>query len=122
MKLTPHGKNLWQITRFGAFNNYLVQEADGLTLIDTNLGGSQKAILAAAQTIGLPITRITLTHAHGDHVGSLDEMAALLPEAEVAFAHARPNFYRATSPCARMNRRPNCAAVLWSGTRRRPDC
>jgi glyoxylase-like metal-dependent hydrolase (beta-lactamase superfamily II) len=94
MKLTPHGKNLWQITRFGAFNNYLVQEADGLTLIDTNLGGSQKAILAAEQTIGLPITRITLTHAHGDHVGSLDEMAALLPEAEVAFAPRTAEFLK----------------------------
>lgn len=92
MKLIQHGKNLWQITRFAVINNYLVREADGLTLIDTNIGGSQKAILAAAEIIGLPITRITLTHAHGDHVGSLDEIAALLPETEVAFAPRTAEF------------------------------
>ncbi len=92
MKLTQHGQNVWQVTRFAFFNNYLVQEADGLTLIDTNMGGSQKDILAAAELIGLPITRITLTHAHGDHVGSLDEVAALLPEAEVAFTQRTAEF------------------------------
>lgn len=92
MKLTRHGQNLWQVTRFAFFNNYLLREADGLTLIDTNMVGSQKDILAAAKTIGLPITRITLTHAHGDHVGSLDEVAALLPEAEVAFTPRTAEF------------------------------
>lgn len=83
MKLTQHGENLWQLTRLGAFNCYLVRADDGLTLIDTNLGGTEKDIMHAAQTIGLPITRIALTHAHGDHVGSLDAIAAQLPQAEV---------------------------------------
>jgi glyoxylase-like metal-dependent hydrolase (beta-lactamase superfamily II) len=92
MKLTQHGQNLWQVTRFAFFNAYLVREADGLTLIDTNMSGSQKTILAAAETIGLPITRITLTHAHGDHVGSLDEVVALLPDAEVAFTSRTAEF------------------------------
>lgn len=92
MKISQHGQNLWQVTRFAFFNNYLVREADGLTLIDTNMGGSQKAILAAAESIGLPITRIALTHAHGDHVGSLDEVAAQLPEAEVAFTQRTAEF------------------------------
>lgn len=92
MKLTRHGQNLWQLTRLSAFNNYLVQEENGLTLIDTNMGGSLKGILAAAQTIGLPITRITLTHAHGDHVGSLDEAAAQLPDAEVTFSQRTAEF------------------------------
>lgn len=92
MKLTQHGKNLWQVTRFAFFNNYLVREADGLTLIDANMNGSQKAILAAAESIGLPITRITLTHAHSDHVGSLDKLAALLPDVEVAFTPRTAEF------------------------------
>jgi glyoxylase-like metal-dependent hydrolase (beta-lactamase superfamily II) len=92
MKLTQHGKNLWQITRFAAFNNYLVREEDGLTLIDTNMGGSQKAIMAAAEAIGLPITRITLTHAHGDHVGSLDKVSALLPGVQVAYTPRTAEF------------------------------
>ncbi len=92
MRLTRHGQYLWQVTRLTFFNNYLVQEADGLTLIDTNMSGSQQAILEAAKTIALPITRISLTHAHADHVGSLDEVARLLPEAEIAFAPRTAEF------------------------------
>ena len=72
-----------RITQFGAVNAYLVQEDDGLTLIDALLPGGQKKILAAVETIGAPIVRIALTHAHGDHIGSLDKLAAALPGAEV---------------------------------------
>lgn len=85
MKITQHGRNLWQLTRLFAFNCYLVREAGGLTLVDTGLEGSAGDILKAASSIGLPITRITLTHAHGDHVGSLDEVAQRLPGVEVRF-------------------------------------
>jgi len=92
VKLTLHGQFLWKLTRFTAFNCFLVSEGDGLTLIDTNMSGSQDGILQAAQTIGLPITRITLTHAHGDHAGSLDEVAALLPDAEVTFSSRTAEF------------------------------
>lgn len=92
MKLTQHGQYLWQVTRFTAFNCYLVHEGEELTLIDTNMDGSQKGILQAAQTIGLPITRITLTHAHGDHAGSLDKVAEYLPEAAVAFSPRTAEF------------------------------
>ncbi|HEY2637784.1 MAG TPA: MBL fold metallo-hydrolase [Solirubrobacteraceae bacterium] len=72
-----------RISRFGFVNAYLVREDDGLTLIDTMIPGSSKAILAAAQDLGAPIVRIALTHAHGDHIGSLDALAAQLPDAEV---------------------------------------
>jgi glyoxylase-like metal-dependent hydrolase (beta-lactamase superfamily II) len=68
-----------QFTRMGWVNAYLVQEDDGITLIDTTIGGSTKRILAAAKQLGAPIVRIVLTHAHRDHVGSLDA----LPDAEV---------------------------------------
>jgi glyoxylase-like metal-dependent hydrolase (beta-lactamase superfamily II) len=44
---------------------------------------SEKQILAAAAKLGAPIVRIALTHAHGDHIGSLDALAAALPDAEV---------------------------------------
>jgi glyoxylase-like metal-dependent hydrolase (beta-lactamase superfamily II) len=72
-----------RITQFGAVNAYLVQEDDGLTLVDTLMPGGQKKLLAAAATIGAPIVRIALTHAHGDHIGSLDKLAAALPGVEV---------------------------------------
>jgi glyoxylase-like metal-dependent hydrolase (beta-lactamase superfamily II) len=72
-----------RISRFGLVNAFLVQEDDGLTLIDTAIGGSAKPILAQAEKLGAPIVRILLTHAHSDHIGSLDALAAKLPEAEV---------------------------------------
>lgn len=85
MKITAVSDNLIQLTRLGAFNCYLVREADGFTLVDTGLAGSANGILAAAQQLGQPIRRIVLTHAHGDHVGSLDVLANKLPEVELIF-------------------------------------
>jgi len=73
-----------RVSRFGLVNAYLVREDDGITVIDTMLPGSHKAILAAAEAFaGGPIMRIALTHAHGDHVGALDKLAQALPDAEV---------------------------------------
>lgn len=86
MRQTAHGEHLIQLTRFPHFfpiNVYLVREADGFTLIDTNMAGATAAILAAARDAGAPIRRIVLSHAHSDHVGSLDALHAALPEAEV---------------------------------------
>jgi glyoxylase-like metal-dependent hydrolase (beta-lactamase superfamily II) len=75
--------NLTRISRFGFVNAYLVPEDDGLTLVDTLLPRSAKAILRGAGELGAPIVRIALTHAHGDHIGSLDELAAALGGVEV---------------------------------------
>jgi glyoxylase-like metal-dependent hydrolase (beta-lactamase superfamily II) len=72
-----------RITRQGWVNCYLVDDDDGLTLVDTTIGGSADRIVAAAEQLGKPIVRIALTHAHGDHIGSLDALAARLPDAEV---------------------------------------
>jgi glyoxylase-like metal-dependent hydrolase (beta-lactamase superfamily II) len=73
-----------RISRLGFVNSYLVEEDDGLTVVDTMLPGSAKKILAAADEADRPIVRILLTHAHGDHIGSLDALAERLPEAEVS--------------------------------------
>ncbi len=72
-----------RISRFGFVNAFLVEEEDGLTLVDTAIPGSAKAIRAAAEALGRPIVRIALTHAHGDHIGSLDALAGGLPGVEV---------------------------------------
>lgn len=66
----------------GIVNVFLVEEEDGLTVVDTALPGSAKAIVRGAGVIGTPIKRVLLTHAHDDHVGSLDKLIELL-EADV---------------------------------------
>jgi glyoxylase-like metal-dependent hydrolase (beta-lactamase superfamily II) len=86
LKITAHGKNLSQLTRLAFVNCYLVREEDGFTLVDTGLPGSAQQIIDAAQAQGAPIARIALTHAHGDHVGSLDALHHLLPQAEVVIS------------------------------------
>jgi len=48
-----------RLSRFGAVNAYLVEEDDGLTLVDTMIKGSQKPILAGAERLGRPIVRRT---------------------------------------------------------------
>ncbi len=75
--------DITRVTRFGIVNCYLVKEDDGFTLVDAMIPGSAKAIQAAAEKLGAPIVRIALTHAHGDHIGSLDALHAALPDAEV---------------------------------------
>jgi glyoxylase-like metal-dependent hydrolase (beta-lactamase superfamily II) len=62
--------NITQFTRFRFVNAYFVQEDDGVTLVDTTMNAAEKLIAAAPGTI----RRIALTHGHGDHVGSLDEL------------------------------------------------
>ena len=86
MRTTHHGMYLTQLTQFPRLfpiNCYLVREDDGLTLIDAGIAGNAPTIISAAQVLGLPIRRLVLTHAHGDHVGSLDALHGLLPDAEV---------------------------------------
>jgi glyoxylase-like metal-dependent hydrolase (beta-lactamase superfamily II) len=86
MRITQHGSYLVQLTRFPRLfpvNCYLVHEHDGFTLIDTAIANSTAAILGTARQLGQPIRRIVLTHAHSDHIGSLDALHQALPDTEV---------------------------------------
>lgn len=75
----------YQFTRLALFNCYLVRESDSFTLIDTTMAGGQRRIIDAAHRIAMePIARLLLTHAHGDHIGSLDALAVALGRAQVA--------------------------------------
>ncbi len=85
MRLIREG-TLYQLSflpRSFPVNCYLVEEDDGLTLIDAALPYSAKAILETARNIGKPIVRIVLTHAHDDHVGALDALKENLPDVPV---------------------------------------
>jgi len=98
MRIQTHGANLIQLSMaYFPCNCYLVREADGFTLVDTAIY-SAKGILAAAQysagQYGTAIKRITLTHDHSDHVGSLDALHELLPDAEVSISARDARFLR----------------------------
>jgi glyoxylase-like metal-dependent hydrolase (beta-lactamase superfamily II) len=92
MKVTAFSNNLSQLTRLIAFNCYLVREDDGFTLIDTNMGGQAQAIMQEASKLGFPIARILLTHAHVDHVGSLDALHQALPDVPVMISERDARF------------------------------
>ena len=83
MRITKETSTLFRLTRFSMFNCFLVREDDGFTLVDTNLPGSASGILRAAENLGTPIRRILLTHAHFDHVGSLDSVLQSTPGIEL---------------------------------------
>src|SRR6478672_7651221 len=75
-----------RIVKLGFVNCYLVDEDDGFTVVDTLLSKSADRILGRASELGKPIVRIALTHAHGDHIGSVDALAAQLPDAEIVIS------------------------------------
>ena len=74
-QITP---KLIQLTRLRFVNAFLVREDDGFTLVDTTVARSGDALIEAAEEAGAPIRRVAVTHGHGDHVGSLDELRARL--------------------------------------------
>ena len=78
--------NLIRLSRLGLVNAYLVREDDGFTVVDAMLPGSAKSIVREAERAGAPIARIVLTHAHGDHIGSLDDLAGMVAGAEVVIS------------------------------------
>lgn len=92
MRSVVYGTNLIRLTRWWAFNCYLVHESDGFTLVDTCLPGSAHGILDEAGKYGLSIVRIVLTHAHDDHVGSLDQLREALPNIDVAITAREARF------------------------------
>ena len=86
MRVTPFTDHHTQLTRLRFVNAYLVREDDGFTVVDTTLKSAGKDIIAAADG---RIRRVVLTHGHGDHAGSVDELrAALGSEVEYLIAEA----------------------------------
>jgi len=85
MEMTRNGA-IYQLAfmpKWFPMNCYLVEEDNELTLVDAAMPFAVKAILQAAESIGKPLTRIVLTHAHGDHIGALDGLKQALPQAKV---------------------------------------
>ncbi|WP_020670977.1 MBL fold metallo-hydrolase [Amycolatopsis nigrescens] len=65
------------LLRFEVGQAYLWQDQDSLTLIDTGTAGSGPAVLDAIGSLGrdpAELSRLVLTHFHGDHTGSAAEI------------------------------------------------
>ena len=72
---------------------YLIEDSDGLTIIDTSIGSAGKKILKRVARLGYQpsdIKRILITHAHPDHVGGLPLIHAESGAKVYTSAHEKP--------------------------------
>lgn len=81
MRLTKVSRHIWQVHlwRLTSVNVWLVESAQGLTLVDTGFSFMASDILRAAERTGAgPIARVLLTHGHPDHAGGVPLLARRL--------------------------------------------
>lgn len=74
-------------------NVYLLEDAQGLTLIDASIAPSGPKIVRQIEALGRPATdvkRILITHAHPDHVGSLPLLKRVTQAQVYASAAEKP--------------------------------
>ena len=89
MKITQLGSNLVQLTRYASvfpMNCYVVQEKDGLTLVDSTMSSPADDLAALIKQLGKELRRVALTHAHGDHVGGVAGLRQRFPGVEISIS------------------------------------
>src|SRR5574341_579263 len=74
-------------------NMFLIEDQDGLTLIDTSVASSVKGVLQDIGRLGRQPTdlkRVLITHAHPDHIGGLPELKRITGAEVIASELERP--------------------------------
>jgi glyoxylase-like metal-dependent hydrolase (beta-lactamase superfamily II) len=80
------GAVTWERVSLGFVSAYILARAGEAAIVDTGNPGSQSAIQEALQAAGLgweAVGHVILTHRHGDHVGSVNEVLDATNDAAV---------------------------------------
>ncbi|MFC0548900.1 MBL fold metallo-hydrolase [Kutzneria chonburiensis] len=82
MTIQSIADGVWQVATAHDTNAFLVEEDDGVTLVDVGWAAAPPTIISALAEIGRPLSdvrRILITHAHPDHVRGLAGLLRLVP-------------------------------------------
>jgi len=81
MKITQISEHIWSLKIWIVIpiHVWVVEDEDGVTLVDAGLPFMAKGILQFIEKLEAgPLTRIVLTHGHGDHVGAIEKILSVI--------------------------------------------
>ena len=64
-------------------NTYLVGDEPGGKAVAIDAGGPSRPLMEKAESEGLEVTHLLLTHHHHDHLAELDQVIGAHPDAQV---------------------------------------
>ena len=83
--------------RFLGHSTFLLSHAGHRVLIDPFIAGNPQCPVTLADALGWNVSAVLISHAHGDHIGTLDALlvvAALMVPAALTAGAARPTAAR----------------------------
>ena len=83
---TDSGELRWAQANLGFVSAYVLARGNSATIVDTGTSGSADTIGESLGTLGLTyddVDHVILTHKHGDHAGSIDEVLSRASSATV---------------------------------------
>jgi glyoxylase-like metal-dependent hydrolase (beta-lactamase superfamily II) len=89
MRISRLSAHLTQLAKWPVafpMNCYVVEEEDGLTLVDSTISSPAADVATLVKLLGKDLRRVTLTHAHGDHVGGVSGVRKLYPNVEISIS------------------------------------